>query len=77
MLYAFRGDGKLDYVQDTNANRITCAYSGSQLTGLAHLAGQSLTVAYSAAGRIATSPIRSADKPPLPTTAQVSICCPS
>ena len=54
MLYAFRGDGKLDYVQDTNANRITCAYSGSQLTGLAHSAGQSLTVAYSAAGRIAT-----------------------
>jgi hypothetical protein len=28
-LYTFRSDGALDYVQDTNNNRITCGYTGS------------------------------------------------
>jgi len=51
-LYAFRSDGKLDYVQDPNNNRITCGYSGNLLTSLTHSAGQSLIIAYNAAGRI-------------------------
>jgi YD repeat-containing protein len=50
--YYFRADGKLDFVQDTNANRITCSYTGSLLTGLTHSSGQSLTIAYNGAGRI-------------------------
>ena len=48
----FRADGKLDYVQDTNANRITCGYTGNQLTTLTASSGQSLTIHYNAAGRI-------------------------
>jgi len=49
---AFRTDGKLDYVQDPNGNRITCGYSGSLLTGLTHSSGQHLTIGYGDAGRI-------------------------
>ena len=54
LLRAFRSDGKLDYIQDPNGNRITCAYSGSLLTSLTHSSGQSLTLTYNGAGRIAT-----------------------
>jgi RHS repeat-associated protein len=50
----FRADGKLDYVQDPNANRITCGYSGNQLVSLSHFSGQSLQLTYNGAGRIAT-----------------------
>ena len=38
-LYAFRADGKLDYVQDTHTNRIACTYAGNLLTRLTHFAG--------------------------------------
>jgi YD repeat-containing protein len=51
-IYAFRSDGKLDFVQDTNANRITCGYTGGPLTSLTQSNGESLTIAYNAAGRI-------------------------
>jgi RHS repeat-associated protein len=52
LLYAFRPDGKFDYVQDTNGNRITGGYTGTQLTSLTHSSGQSLQITYNAAGRI-------------------------
>ena len=44
--------GKLSYVEDTNGNRITCTYTGGQLTGLAQSSGQYLHIAYNSAGRI-------------------------
>ncbi|MFA6133899.1 MAG: CARDB domain-containing protein [Phycisphaerae bacterium] len=50
--YSFRADGRLDYVQDTNGNRIACVYTGDRLTGLVHSNGDSLTLAYNAQGRI-------------------------
>ena len=43
----FRADGKLDFVEDLNANRITAAYSSALLTSLTHSAGQSLQLTYS------------------------------
>jgi RHS repeat-associated protein len=46
-------DGRIDYVQDTNANRITASYNAQgQFRGLVHSSGASLTVAYNAVGRI-------------------------
>ena len=52
LLYRFDSKGLLSYVEDTNENRITATYSGGQLTSLSHSSGQSLTIAYSAAGRV-------------------------
>jgi len=49
--YVFR-DGRLDYAEDTNGNRINTAYSNNLLTGLSNTSGSSLTIAYNAAGRI-------------------------
>lgn len=49
---AFRGDGRLDYVQDTNGNRITAGYAGTQLTSLTHSNGSALTITYNTQGRI-------------------------
>ena len=49
---AFRADGKLDYVQDTNGNRITAAYTSGKLTSLTHSSGQFLAISYNAAGLI-------------------------
>ncbi|MCC6425177.1 MAG: RHS repeat protein, partial [Phycisphaerales bacterium] len=51
---AYRGDGKLDYVQDANGNRITCGYTEDRLTSLKSTSGHQLTLAYNAAGRLAT-----------------------
>ncbi len=51
-LYAFRSDGKLDYVEDPNGNRITTGHTGNLLTSLTHSSGQSLEMACNAAGRI-------------------------
>ncbi len=47
LVRAFRSDGKLDYIADTNGNQITCQYTGALLTGLNHSNGQSLTIHYS------------------------------
>ena len=47
LIRAFRSDGKLDYMEDLNGNRITCGYSGNLLTSLTHASGQSLTLGYS------------------------------
>jgi RHS repeat-associated protein len=50
----FRTDGKLNYVQDPNGNRIACGYTGNQLTSLTHSSGQSLTITYNGFGMIAS-----------------------
>lgn len=52
MIHVFRSDRKLDYVEDTNGNRITCGYSGDFLVSLAHSAGPHLAIAYHGSGRI-------------------------
>jgi RHS repeat-associated protein len=52
LLRAFRADGKFDYVQDLNGNRVTCGHSGNLLTSLTHSSGQSLQISYNGAGRI-------------------------
>ncbi|MGD8450865.1 MAG: RHS repeat-associated core domain-containing protein [Phycisphaerae bacterium] len=52
LLRVFRADGKLDYVEDTNGNRITCAYSGGLLASLTHSSGQFLQLIYNGAGRV-------------------------
>ena len=51
---AYNADGSLAYVQDTNGNRITAGYTGGLLTSLTHSSGQSLTLAYNAAGLVST-----------------------
>ena len=49
----FRADGRLDYVQDANANRTTASYDGSgRLTSLTHSSGGSITLEYNGAGRV-------------------------
>ncbi|HZN66903.1 MAG TPA: RHS repeat-associated core domain-containing protein [Tepidisphaeraceae bacterium] len=49
----FRADGKIDYVQDANANRTTAAYgTGGRLATLTHSSGATITLQYNAAGRI-------------------------
>ncbi len=48
----FGSDGKLNYVEDTNANRITLQYTNNNLTKLVHTNGDSLTLTYNAQGRI-------------------------
>jgi RHS repeat-associated protein len=52
---AFLPGGPIDYVQDTNGNRITAGYNAAgQLTSLTHSSGQSLQIAYNSAGLIAS-----------------------
>jgi YD repeat-containing protein len=55
----FRADDKLNYIQDTNGNRITAGYTSGKLTSLTHSSGQSLVIAYNPAGRISqvTDPV--------------------
>ncbi|MFO0875988.1 MAG: RHS repeat-associated core domain-containing protein [Gemmataceae bacterium] len=53
-LTAFQSDGRLNYVQDTNGNRVTAGYTNGRLTSLTHSSGQSLTLAYNAAGQLAS-----------------------
>jgi len=54
LVTAFRPDGKIDYVQDVRATGSPPANTGGLLTSLAHSSGQSLQIAYNAAGRIHT-----------------------
>ena len=55
LVYRFRGDGKLDTVQDTRGNRITASYNGSgQLVQVSHSNGDSFTLTYNAQGRVAS-----------------------
>jgi RHS repeat-associated protein len=54
LLTAFRTDGRLDYVEDTNGNRISAGYTGDLLTSLTHSSGQMLQIAYDG-GRITST----------------------
>lgn len=47
MVYAFRADGKLDYLADTHDNRVSCIYDGDHLVRLLHSAGPYLDLSYS------------------------------
>jgi RHS repeat-associated protein len=52
---AFLPTGAIDYMQDTNGNRITAVYnSAGQLASLMHSSGQYLNIAYNSAGLIAS-----------------------
>ena len=42
----------LDYVEDPDGNRITCGYSGAQLTSLTHTSGKQLLLQYNGSGRL-------------------------
>ena len=48
----FRPDGRLDFIEDTNSNRLTTQYNGSQLTGLNASNGDSLTLTRNESDRI-------------------------
>jgi len=48
----FLADGQVDYVQDTNGNRITAGYTGGLLTSLTQSDGQSIQIGYNAPGLI-------------------------
>jgi len=51
-LTVFRADGSLDYIQDTNNNRITAGYTDGLLTRLTHSNGDVMTLKYNGNGRI-------------------------
>jgi RHS repeat-associated protein len=48
----FRADGRIDYVQDPNSNRVTTTFDADRLTELTHSSGASITLTYNPAGRI-------------------------
>jgi RHS repeat-associated protein len=50
----FQSDGKLGYVEETNGNRITLGYTGTQLTSLNHSNGDKFSLNYNPQGRIST-----------------------
>ena len=60
LLTVFRTDGTLDYIQDTNGNRITAGYTGTLQTSLTQSNGSSFTLSYNPQGRLARSPTRRA-----------------
>ena len=51
-LVAFNADGRLDYIEDPNENRISATYTGEQLTQLADSTGGFLEFRYNGNGRI-------------------------
>jgi RHS repeat-associated protein/uncharacterized repeat protein (TIGR01451 family) len=52
-IYRFRADRRLDYVEDTNGNRITAIYDGNgRLIRVRHSNGDSFALEYNANGRI-------------------------
>ncbi|MCY2950572.1 MAG: hypothetical protein NTU53_01175 [Planctomycetota bacterium] len=51
-VYQFRSDLLLDYVEDTNGNRVTCGYTSGLLTSLTHSNGDQILIDYNASGRI-------------------------
>lgn len=48
----YQADGKLEYIQDINGNRITAGYTSDRLTSLTSSSGGSISIAYNAAGLI-------------------------
>ena len=51
-LIAFRLDGKFDYIEDTNQNRITANYTDGKLTRLVHSDGNYLAFSYNDQGLV-------------------------
>ncbi len=51
-LIVFRTDGRLDYRQDRNGDRVTAGYTDSQLTSYTDNFGNTTTLRYNAQGRI-------------------------
>mgnify|MGYP002777042423 CR=1 FL=1 len=49
---AFGNDGKLDFIQDTNNNKVTASYTNAKLTTLTYTNGDVITFAYNSTGRI-------------------------
>jgi RHS repeat-associated protein len=55
LITAFRPDGRIDYTEDTNGNKITAGYDAfGNLISLSDSSGQSLAFIYNAAGLIAS-----------------------
>ena len=50
----YNGNGTLNYMQDTDGNRITAGYTAGQLTSLTASSGQYIDIAYNAAGLISS-----------------------
>jgi len=50
----YNANGRLNYIQDTNGNRITAVYTGGRLTSLTASSGPSIQIAYNSAGLIST-----------------------
>ena len=53
-IWQFRADSLLDYVQDSNGNRITLAYTGGRLASLTHSNGKQLHLQYDGNGHISS-----------------------
>ena len=51
----FNADGQIDFIEDTNGNRLDAVYTGEQLTSLTDSFGNSLTFAYNDDSRIVTA----------------------
>jgi RHS repeat-associated protein len=51
-IWQFNPSNHLDYVADPNGNRITCGYTGLQLTSLTHSSGKQLLLQYNGAGHL-------------------------
>ncbi|WP_208492147.1 putative Ig domain-containing protein [aff. Roholtiella sp. LEGE 12411] len=51
-LIAFRLDGKFDYIEDTNQNRVTANYTDGKLTRLVHSDGNYLAFSYNDQGLV-------------------------
>ena len=48
----YAAGGQLNFVEDTNGNRITASYTTGRLSTLTHSAGPSLTIGYNASGLV-------------------------
>ncbi len=51
---AFHADGTLNYLQDSDGNRIIAGFAGGRLTTLTATSGASLTLAYNGSGHISS-----------------------
>jgi RHS repeat-associated protein len=49
---SFLTNGKLDFIQDTNGNKVTLGYTNNRLTGLSYSNGDNVTFKYNAQGRV-------------------------
>ena len=50
----YNANGTLNYMQDTNGNRISAGFTSGKLTSLTATSGQSITIAYNSAGLISS-----------------------